>query len=86
MRDFIKNELINTRNKNMKTFAYQHTCTGYNNGDVISMKGTVKNNCADFEITRTKANGDRCSSVPVYGMPLTDDCISQIVEIALEAL
>jgi len=83
MRSFIKNGLVNTRNKNLKTFDYQYEC---DNGDVISMKGTVKNGVTDFEITRTRANGHRCSSVPVQGMPLTDDCIEKIIEIAVEAL
>ena len=83
MRNFIKNCLVNTRNKNMKTFNYQYEC---NDKDIISVKGNVENEVANFEITRTKANGHRCSSVPVQGIPLTDDMISQIVEIAIEAL
>lgn len=83
MRNFIKNGLINTRNKNMKTFDYQYEC---NDGDIITMKGSVKNGNADFVIERTKANGHICSSVPVYEMPLTDKCIEQIIEIAVEAL
>lgn len=83
MRNFIKNTLVNTRNNNMKTFDAQYK---RNDGDIISMKGNVENDITNFEITRTKANGHRCSSVPVLGMPLTDDCISQIAEIAVEAL
>lgn len=83
MRNFIKNCLVNTRNKNMKTFDYQYEC---DDKDIISVKGNVENNVANFEITRTKANGHKCSSVPVQRMPLTDTCISQIVEIAVEAL
>lgn len=83
MRNFIKNALVNTRNKNMKTFDYQYEC---DDGDIISVKGIVENNNATFTISRTKADGHRCSSVPVQEMPLTDTCISQIVEIAVEAL
>lgn len=83
MRNFIKNCLVNTRNNNMKTFDYQYEC---DDKDIISVKGNVENNVANFEITRTKANGHKCSSVPVQRMPLTDTCISQIVEIAVEAL
>lgn len=83
MRNFIKNCLVNTRNKNMKTFNYQYKC---DDEDTISVKGNVENEVANFEITRTKRNGHRCSSVPVQGMPLTDTCINQIVEIAVEAL
>ena len=83
MRNFIKNALVNTRNKNMKTFGYHYEC---DNKDIISVKGNVENEVANFKITRTKGNGHRCSSVPVQGMPLTDTCINQIVEIAVEAL
>lgn len=83
MRNFIRNELVNTRNNNMKTFSYQYEC---DDGDVITMKGSVKNENADFVIERTKANGHTCSSVPVYEMPLTDKCIEHIVEIAVAAL
>lgn len=83
MRNFIKNGLINTRNKNMKTFDYQYEL---DNGDIISMIGNVKNEMADFEIIRTKANGHRCSSVPVFQMPLTDELINKIAEIAVESL
>lgn len=83
MGNFIKNGLVNARNKNMKTFDYHREC---NDGDVVSMKGTVENDAADLEITRTKANGHRCSSVLVQGMPLTDEWISKIVEIAAESL
>ena len=83
MRNFIKNTLVNTRNNNMKTFDAQYK---RDDGDTISMKGNVENDIANFEIKRTKANGHRCSSVPVFGMPLTDNCISQIAEIAAEAL
>lgn len=83
MRNFIKNSLVNTRNKNMKTFNYQYKT---DKGDIISLKGSVKNGNADFKIIRTKANGHRCSSVPVFQMPLTDELINQIVEIAVENL
>ncbi len=83
MRSFIKNALVNIRNKNIKTFDYQYKC---DDGDIISVKGNVENEVANFEITRIKANGHRCSSVPVQGMPLTDECISKIVEISVEAL
>jgi len=83
MRNFIKNCLVNTRNKNMKTFDYQYEC---DDGDIISVKGNVENEVANFEIARTKANGHRCSSVPVQEMPLTDEWIGKIVDIAIEAL
>lgn len=83
MRNFIKNGLVNTRNKNMKTFDYQYET---DDGDIITMKGNVKNGIADFEIIRTKVNGHRCSSVPVFQMPLTDELINNITEIAVESL
>ena len=83
MKDFIRNGLINTRNKNMKNFNYQYKC---DDGDIISMVGNVKKGIANFEITRTKANGHRCSSVPVSQMPLTDETINKVVEIAVENL
>lgn len=83
MKNFIKNGLANTRNKNMKTFDYQYKS---DNGDIISMKGSVKNGMADFEIIRTKANGHRCSSIPVFQMPLTDELINNIAGIAVENL
>lgn len=83
MRSFIKNGLINTRNKNMSTFDYRYEA---DNGDTITMKGTVKNNIADFTIERTKANGHCCSAVPVYGMPLTNMCREEIAGIAVESL
>lgn len=83
MRNFIKNGLINTRNKNMKTFEYQYE---RDDRDIITMKGNVKNGNADFVIERIKPDGHICSSVPVYEMPLTDKCIKQIIEIAVEAL
>ena len=83
MRNFIKNCLVNTRNKNMKTFDYEYEC---DDGDIISVKGNVENSVADFEITRTKSNGHRCSSVPVFKMPLTDELINKIVEKAIESL
>lgn len=83
MRNFIKNGLVNTRNKNIKTFDYQYES---DNGDIISMIGNVKNGMADFEIIRTKANGHRCSSVPVFQMPLTDELINNIADIAVESL
>lgn len=83
MRNFIKNGLVNARNKNMKAFDYKYEST---NGDIISMKGNIKNGNADFTITRTKVNGHQCSSIPVYGMPLTDKCIIEISELAVENL
>ena len=83
MRSFIKNCLVNTRNKNMTTFDYQYE---NDNGDTITVKGAVKNNIADFTIERTKADGHRCSAVPVYGMPLTNKCIEEIAELAVENL
>ncbi len=83
MRNFIKNCLVNTRNKNIKTFDYQYE---NDNGDTITVKGIVENNNATFTISRTKANGHNCSNIPVVEMPLTDNCISQIVELAVENL
>lgn len=83
MKKFIKYSLINTRNKHMATFDYQYE---RDDGDIISLKGHVNDNIADFEITRTKANGHKCSSVPVQGMPLINKCINEIAEIAVEAL
>lgn len=83
MRNFIRNTLVNIRNKNMKTFDYQYE---RDDGDTIIVKGCVKNENADFVIERIKANGHRCSSIPVYDMPLTDKCIEQIIEIAVEGL
>lgn len=83
MRNFIKNALVNTRNKNMEKFDYQYECE---DKSIIRMKGIVENGNADFIITRTKADGHRCSSVPVYQMSLTDKCINEIVELAVESL
>ncbi len=83
MRNFIKNALVNTRNKNMKTFDYQYE---HDNGDIITINGNVKNGNATFTISRTKANGHNCSNIPVFEMPLTDTCINQIVELAVENL
>ena len=67
----------------MKTFDYQYECDGK---DIISVKGSVENNNATFTISRTKANGHNCSNISVVEMPLTDNCISQIVELAVENL
>ena len=83
MRCFIKNALVNTRNKNMKTFDYQYK---NDNGDTITVKGIVENSNATFTISRTKADGHNCCNIPVMEMPLTDNCISQIVELAVENL
>lgn len=83
MRDFIKSTLIEVREKDMKTFDTQYK---RDNGDFISIKGSVNDGNADFVIARKQENGHTCSSVPVYGMPLTDKCIVEIAEIAVEAL
>ena len=83
MRNFIKNCLVNTRNKNMTTFDYRYEV---DNGDTITVKGTVKNGNADFTIERTKSDGHRCSAIRVFEMPLTDTCITQIEELAVENL
>ena len=83
MRNFIKNGLVDTRAKNMKTFDYQNSC---DDGDIITMKGSVKNGNTDFTIARTKSDGHICSSIPVYQMPLTDNCINEIAEFAVENL
>ena len=83
MRNFIKNCLVNTRTKNLKTLDYHYET---DDGDTITVKGIVKNDNATFTISRTKANGHKCSSIPVQEMPLTDNCISQIVELAVENL
>lgn len=83
MRNFIKNALVNTRNKNMKTFDYQYED---DNGDSITLKGIVENNNATFTISRTKTNGHNCNDIPITKMPLTDDCIIQIVKFAVENL
>ena len=83
MRNFIKNCLVNTRNKSMKTFDYKYE---KDNGDTITVKGVVKNSNANFIISRTKTDGHNCSNIPVVEMPLTDNCINQIVELAVENL
>ena len=83
MQNFIMNSLVNTRNKNLKAFAYQHTC---DNGDNISVNGAVKYGNAEFTISRTTAAGHRCSNIPVYQMPLTDKYIHYIAEFAAENL
>lgn len=83
MKNFIKNGLVNTRNKNMKIFNYQYEL---DNGDIITMTGIVKNSNADFTIARTKSDGHKCSSIPVYQMPLTDKCMHEIAELAVENL
>lgn len=81
LREFVKNSLIKARSGNETEFFYQYES---NNGLFI-LKGTVKNGIADFEITRT-VDGHRCSRVPVFQMPLTDDLIADIAEIAVESL
>ena len=83
MKDFIRNELVNIRNKNIKTFDCQYVS---DNGNTISMIGNVKNGMADFEITRTKANGHKCSGIPVFQMPLSDELINKSAEIAVKNL
>jgi hypothetical protein len=83
MRDFIKNKLSEVRDKKLNSFDYQYKC---DDGEIISMKGTVKDGRADFEITRTKANEHCCSRVPVFGMPLTTEYFTEIAKIAVEAL
>lgn len=83
MRDFIINNLIDVRNNKKKIFDYQYKS---DDGDIISMNGTIKYGKADFIIERIKANGHKCSAVPVYQMLLTDNMIVEIAEIAVEAL
>ena len=90
MRNFIRKSLTNAFHESRKgknEFDYQFNRA---DGDSISIKGSVsgtfKNRVADFRIERIKSNGHHCSAIPVFGMPLTDKCISDIVEIALENL
>lgn len=84
MRNFIKNALVNTRNKKMEKFDYQYEL---DDGDIIHLTGNVSSNGnADFTITRTRPNGHICSSIPVYQMTLIDKCINEIVEFAVENL
>lgn len=83
MRNFITNGLINVRNKNMIDFDYQYE---RDDGDIISMKGSVCDGNASFIIERTKADGHKCSTVMAQQMPLTDKAINEIAEIAVEAL
>lgn len=83
MKDFIEKSLSNARKRKLKNFYYQYKSA---NDDIISMIGNVTDKMANFEITRTKADGHRCSSVPVFQMPLTDELINQIAGIAVESL
>ena len=83
MRDFIKDGLVNIRNKGVKTFSYQYK---RDDGDIIVMCGNAKNGNADFSISRIKSNGHKCSNIPVYQMPLTDKYIGEIAEFAAENL
>lgn len=83
MKNFIKNGLINARNKNNKTFDFQYE---RDDGDIISMKGSICDGNASFIIERTKVDGHKCSAVTVHQMPLTDKLINEIAEIAAEAL
>ena len=83
MRNFITKSLRDVKKENKKHFEYALT---RENGDTISCKGDVTNGLADFVIDRIKVNGHHCSSVPVVGMPLTEEAINTITEIAVESL
>lgn len=83
MREFIKKKLTDVRSQNLTEFIYNLKRPS---GDTITLKGKYTNGISDFVIERTKPNGHTCSSIPVSKMPLTDDCINQIVEIAAENL
>lgn len=83
MKNFIKNKLIDARNKNDINFDYQYE---RDDGNIISMKGNKCDGNASFTIERTKVNGHKCSAVNVYEMPLTDELINKIAEMAVEPL
>lgn len=90
MRDFIKKSLADALRRGAKgitEFDYQFK---REDGDTISINGTLAKDgdryLSDFKITRTKANGDRCSAVPVFGMPLIQKCIAEVAELAVENL
>ncbi len=83
MKNFIKNRLKNVRNKNNINFDYQYE---RDDGDIISMKGSICDGNASFIIERTKVDGHKCSAVTADQMPLTDKLINEIAEIAVEAL
>ena len=90
MRDFIKKSLTDALLKGAKginEFNYQYNRA---DGDTISLKGVItkknKQYLSDFRIERTKADGHKCSAVPVFGMPLKQKTISQIAEFAAEQL
>ncbi len=82
MKDFI----INALKKAKDTGEINGTYVSTDEFGTVTTKGTVMNNLADFELKRTKPNGHQCSSMPVMGMPLTDDNIIYIADRAAESL
>lgn len=83
MREFIISKLIEIQNQELKYFDFQYKC---DNDDLISIKGKTRYGVADFIIERLKSDGHKCSSIPVYQMPLVEKCINEIAEQAMESL
>lgn len=90
MREFIKKSLTDALREGVKgkrEYCYQYK---RDDNDTISIEGTITKKegvyFSDFRVERMKANGHRCSAVPVLGMPLTQKTISEITELAVESL
>lgn len=90
MRNFIKRSLANALLVGVKGGNEFHYRFKREDGDIISIDGTVekkeKQYLSDFRIERTKANGHKCSAVPVFGMPLNQRTIADIADVAVESL
>jgi len=82
MREFITKTLKKAR----ITGKMDETYVATDGFGTVTLKGTVTNGLADFELKRTKPNGHQCSGMPVMGMPLTDNNIVDIADRAVESL
>ena len=80
MRELIINALENAK----KTGKLSGRYTGWKD-NVITMEGTIKDNTASFRIERIW-NGRKCSAIPVMDMPLTEEAICHIADLADENL
>lgn len=83
LRSFVKNNLAKVKNDGLKSFCFTYDDAS---GNVFEIKGSAADMVSTFTITRTKPDGHRCSSMPVFEMPLTDKCMIQIAEFAVENL
>ena len=81
MEEFIKETLNKAKTTNKINASYINDL-----GDKIVMAGSVIEGLATFTIDRIKSNDHKCSSLPVFGMPLSDYTIEIIAMRAVEAL